>query len=273
MQLLQDENEDNNNVQVNNQQQQPQMLVTRYTTLLKLWRQSCIFFLGYFPPIIIAIVAVLAVEWNNVCDSQLRTWLLVLACLHVVQFVLYIITLYGLPKLTDTVFLQEIKIGNVLKFYACSRVLDLFWFGWYILGAAWTFTDSCSQQIPNIWKMSLSLFILQSVLMCCFVCCFCLNCARIIHEAAIILNEPQAHGLDQKTIDKLRSESFSSMKGDIKKEDAVCAICLMEYEEDENIAFLPCKHHYHKDCITPWLLKNDLCPYCKKAVEEKQQQV
>ena len=40
-----------------------------------------------------------------------------------------------------------------------------------------------------------------------------------------------------------------------------CSICLLDYEEDESIRFLPCCHKFHAKCIDTWLLnKNSLCP-------------
>ena len=32
-----------------------------------------------------------------------------------------------------------------------------------------------------------------------------------------------------------------------------CFVCFDDFEKDEEVKVLPCKHHYHKDCIVPWL--------------------
>jgi hypothetical protein len=45
-----------------------------------------------------------------------------------------------------------------------------------------------------------------------------------------------------------------------------CAICLEEYQDEEQIRCLRCTHSYHKECIDPWLTKNNLCPVCRKNV-------
>lgn len=46
-----------------------------------------------------------------------------------------------------------------------------------------------------------------------------------------------------------------------------CVICLCDYEQDDTVTVLPCKHVYHKTCIEPWLIsKSALCPMCKQSI-------
>ncbi|EPB89412.1 hypothetical protein HMPREF1544_03781 [Mucor circinelloides 1006PhL] len=62
-----------------------------------------------------------------------------------------------------------------------------------------------------------------------------------------------------------------------RAEDAVCSICLGEYETDELICKLwqvfffcaMCQHHYHKDCVQEWLALNSKCPLCKRDFRGK----
>jgi Ring finger domain len=43
-----------------------------------------------------------------------------------------------------------------------------------------------------------------------------------------------------------------------------CAVCLGEFDTDEDIAILPCQHQFHTTCITPWLTeRQSKCPLCK----------
>ncbi|KAF9437925.1 hypothetical protein BGZ76_010556 [Entomortierella beljakovae] len=51
-------------------------------------------------------------------------------------------------------------------------------------------------------------------------------------------------------------------------EDAVCAICLCDYEDEEELRKLNCKHYFHKDCVDEWLRLNRNCPLCKRDIEE-----
>ena len=42
---------------------------------------------------------------------------------------------------------------------------------------------------------------------------------------------------------------------DIFADDKNCAICLKNFEQDDIVNTLPCKHRFHSDCIKKWLRK------------------
>ncbi|EEQ82778.1 hypothetical protein NCER_100445 [Vairimorpha ceranae BRL01] len=43
-----------------------------------------------------------------------------------------------------------------------------------------------------------------------------------------------------------------------------CAICLENYEVDQNVSKLICQHIFHRDCIQEWFQMSQTCPACKK---------
>ncbi|EOY34177.1 Uncharacterized protein TCM_041929 [Theobroma cacao] len=48
-----------------------------------------------------------------------------------------------------------------------------------------------------------------------------------------------------------------------------CAICLEEFEEEDNWRVLfQCKHKFHKLCIHQWLVKHENCPLCRSCVQD-----
>ncbi|XP_059404341.1 E3 ubiquitin-protein ligase RNF181-like isoform X1 [Carassius carassius] len=42
-----------------------------------------------------------------------------------------------------------------------------------------------------------------------------------------------------------------------------CPVCLLEFEEQETVREMPCKHLFHAGCILPWLSKTNSCPLCR----------
>lgn len=42
-----------------------------------------------------------------------------------------------------------------------------------------------------------------------------------------------------------------------------CSICLSNFQSGELITELPCKHLFHKNCLSQWFNCNNTCPLCK----------
>jgi len=50
------------------------------------------------------------------------------------------------------------------------------------------------------------------------------------------------------------------------KKENICSICLGEYEVGQEVSWSPnpkCRHSFHTNCISQWLIKRDECPCCR----------
>ena len=65
---------------------------------------------------------------------------------------------------------------------------------------------------------------------------------------------------------KVKKQPSSSSAFDIDN----CVICLEDFSNGDKLTVLPCGHEFHKQCISPWLLKrSSLCPICKVSAVGK----
>ena len=58
----------------------------------------------------------------------------------------------------------------------------------------------------------------------------------------------------------LRNAFFKDLDNKIIKD---CIICFNEINKEDDIIILPCKHFYHKECISKWFETSKTCPICR----------
>lgn len=74
--------------------------------------------------------------------------------------------------------------------------------------------------------------------------------------------------LTQEEFDKFNNIKLT--KENFEKYNTQCNICIDEYNIDDIIVELSCKHIFHKECIKNWLCKENIsCPVCRKDCRNK----
>ncbi|XP_024960458.1 probable E3 ubiquitin-protein ligase ZFP1 isoform X2 [Cynara cardunculus var. scolymus] len=77
-------------------------------------------------------------------------------------------------------------------------------------------------------------------------------------------------GLSETSIsDHLKTRTFRSCNPEdplpADEEHNFCVICQTEFEDQEKIGVLDCRHDYHSECIKKWLTVKNTCPICKST--------
>lgn len=69
---------------------------------------------------------------------------------------------------------------------------------------------------------------------------------------------PAAKRLSQEVISRLPAHDFGDPLAPSTKPQ--CSICLEEFSLGDKVRYLPCGHHYHSQCVDPWLACKAACP-------------
>ncbi|CAI0415434.1 unnamed protein product [Linum tenue] len=91
---------------------------------------------------------------------------------------------------------------------------------------------------------------------------------ELSYEELLALGEvvgTESRGLSADTIANLPSVNYKSGSNESGTSDS-CVICRLDYEDEETVTVLSCKHSYHAECINNWLQINKVCPVCSTEV-------
>ncbi|XP_071730548.1 uncharacterized protein [Rutidosis leptorrhynchoides] len=68
-------------------------------------------------------------------------------------------------------------------------------------------------------------------------------------------------------VDALPVKLYRKLPKHLNEDDAQCYICLVEYENGDEVRVLPCHHEFHRLCIDKWLKEiHRICPLCRRDV-------
>ncbi len=57
---------------------------------------------------------------------------------------------------------------------------------------------------------------------------------------------------------------FSEVKNEDNKK---CMVCLLEFDDDDDVQCLECKHVFHHKCLDEWVKYKPECPTCRSQIE------
>lgn len=65
-------------------------------------------------------------------------------------------------------------------------------------------------------------------------------------------------------VEALPLKLYHKLPNHLNEDDAQCYICLVEYEDGDEVRVLPCHHEFHRLCIDKWLKEiHRICPLCR----------
>ncbi|XP_015078403.1 E3 ubiquitin ligase BIG BROTHER-related-like [Solanum pennellii] len=94
-------------------------------------------------------------------------------------------------------------------------------------------------------------------------------------EEEVVEEEDINESVDQDMSEYLERSTFyvtcimdidANKDADDDEEQEACAICLLEYKNDDNIGTLQCGHEFHAECINKWLHRKKSSPFCRASV-------
>jgi len=216
-----------------------------------------ILYMIYFLGILIGTLIILPTAKDKPCDQHLKLF---------IEVHLGILSFVTILKVWTTINEYRGVMVNPMQFSLCmrfqtrlalffQRVTNMLWCVWFLIGTVWTFkAQTCSQTAHSLYIFSMSIVIINlSIIGFCILCCFCgficLGFCYMLNPNAF--REEPNRGAPKKDIEKLETKIYTT--GMLEDEnDAKCAICLNNYEEGEELRYLPCKpknHHYHRECM------------------------
>ena len=100
--------------------------------------------------------------------------------------------------------------------------------------------------------------------------CICISILNIFYKLGIEKCNPDLWFKDEdeertRTIRIIETKTYKFEENENKELN--CSICLGDFELEEEIVILSCKHEFHKLCVQEWFRenigKNQTCPNCR----------
>ncbi|EZG55248.1 RING finger protein [Gregarina niphandrodes] len=163
--------------------------------------------------------------------------------------------------------------SKLVKFWTVSMltILDLFQFAWFLYGSVVVFVndDGCSDLYNTMAKLSPRRY------------------GDLVQEGALDITPTGNNLLANNLLPDVMGGAMTHLLNRLNSTTAAqptatgaCAICVADFEPDDQVLQLPCdprKHVFHSSCVQEWLQRSQQCPMCRvnivQAVDQHSQQV
>ena len=87
----------------------------------------------------------------------------------------------------------------------------------------------------------------------------------------IMQNDPNKYGnppASKNSVETLEKITVTEENREriLKECENCCAVCKDEFEIEQELLIMPCKHTFHDECILPWLKERNSCPTCRREL-------
>lgn len=94
------------------------------------------------------------------------------------------------------------------------------------------------------------------------------------HYTYTTLTQPLSDNEKDPTYSPNFLASLQQLQIDDDDDNMTCPICFENFEDDQILRILPCKHRFHAKCVDPWLLNSSShCPLCRVDLSLRQHEV
>ena len=98
----------------------------------------------------------------------------------------------------------------------------------------------------------------------CWICSLCTLLEMMTNPNR--QNPDNDGNMSQAVISNLMKTQFNP---EVFKQMSECAICTVEFTNDDEITPLPCNtnHYFHTECIEQWMKQKTECPMCRAKID------
>eukprot|EP01103_Thecamoeba_quadrilineata_P018187 TRINITY_DN6803_c0_g1_i1.p1 TRINITY_DN6803_c0_g1~~TRINITY_DN6803_c0_g1_i1.p1 ORF type:complete len:276 (+),score=14.93 TRINITY_DN6803_c0_g1_i1:22-849(+) len=187
----------------------------------------------------VAIVSTFIFTWGDPCDQPIRIVLFLQAFLY----------LLSIPTNIFNKPLQSLNFLNLLTFI--------------LMNCYFYTSESCRETSPSIYRLTLTLLIIEYILNGLPCLCICLICLSLPCLFSLLRVFPlHKSGASQEDIKSILLVGYHELPH--SEEDKNCTICLLDFETKDMVRCLPCEHFFHEKCVDEWLSISNSCPLCRE---------